>query len=235
LKVPKYDTLFVNKYSNNLTFDEFFELPVHKLFNEDLSEKTVRRFVDKKIIRKTPESTRYRFDINYHEFYKYLKTNRQELLNLENLSNYQKTDQGEEIILFKLYDKTFTVYNKEYEEGVKDHYHQSLFKKLEEMDPMDIMTPNRELFRLAECWAVEAGKRDLKGHDRINCPYGYHSECCDYGNKNGFDVVISLLIDQYVPDLGHRKIMLGNFSEMGVAIRPHNSGFKYNAVLDFFR
>jgi len=103
------------------------------------------------------------------------------------------------------------------------------------MRPHNIIDPDKQLFRTAECWAVEAGQRGLKGHDRITCHTNYHAEACDYGNKNGFDVVLNLLVDKFVPSLGHRKILLGDFSEMGAAIRPHNSDLEYNAVLDFKR
>ncbi|MFP4042094.1 MAG: hypothetical protein ACLFT6_04955 [Bacteroidales bacterium] len=235
LKKPVYDTLNINQYGEKLSYDDFFELPVHKLYNQDLSEETIERFVTTKVIKETPQSTQYQYDIAFESFYNYLNNNKPELLNLRNLSMYKKTEDGNEIILFELYDKEFTVYQKEYKDEVSDHYHQSLFKKLNEMKNKSILYPNQKLFDLAECWAKEAGQRKLKGHDRVNCSYGYDAECCDYGNKHGLDIVLSLLIDRYVPDLGHRKVLLGNFSEMGVAIRPHRSSFEYNAVLDFFR
>ena len=235
LQVPVFDSLVINQFSNNLSFNEFMKLPVHKLYNKDLSKNIIERFVKTTVINKTSSSTQYRYDINYRNFYEYLKNNREDLLNLRNLSNYTITDNDKELILFKLYDKKFTIYKKNYKEETSDHYHQSLFKKLKEMDPRPLIFPNKKLFKLAECWAEEAGQKNLKGHDRVNCPYGYDSECCDYGNKNGLDVVLSLLIDRYVPDLGHRKTLLGYYLEMGVAIRPHKSSFKYNAVLDFYK
>jgi hypothetical protein len=235
LQIPVYDSLAIDQYGNTLTFDEFFELPAHKLYNNDLDDNTIDRFVKKKVIKSTPQTTKYSYEINYSGFYKFLSNNKPELLNLRNLENYIQTPAGKEFILFKLYDKKFTIYQKSFEKETKDHYHQSLFVRLKEMKPMPLLFPNEELFSLAECWALEAGQRNLKGHDRVRCPYGYDAECCDYGNKNGLDVVLSLLIDRYVPDLGHRKTLLGSYSEMGVAIRPHKSSFKYNAVLDFFR
>lgn len=235
LKKPVYDTLKINQYKEKLSYDDFFELPVHKLYNQDLPQEIIERFVKTKIIKKTPNSTQYQYDIAFESFYKYLNNNKPELLNLRNLSMYKKTKDGNELILFKLYDKEFTVYQKEYKDEVSDHYHQSLFKKLDEMKSKSILYPDKKLFDLAECWAKEAGLRKLKGHDRVNCSYGYDAECCDYGNKHGLDIVLSLLIDRYVPDLGHRKVLLGNFNELGVAIRPHRSSFEHNAVLDFFR
>ncbi|MFO8234569.1 MAG: CAP domain-containing protein [Bacteroidales bacterium] len=235
LKLPVYDTLEVSQYGETLSFDDFFELPVHKLFKQDLPQETIEKFVKTKIIKESTNATKYQYDIAYRKFYNYLDNSRPELLNLRNLSIYRETSEDREIILFKLYDKEFTVYQKEYQEEVSDHYHQSLFKTLKEMEPKSILQPDKELFNLAECWAIEAGQRKLKGHDRVNCSYGYDAECNDYGNKNGLDIVLSLLIDRYVPDLGHRKVLLGNFSEMGVAIRPHKSSFDYNAVLDFYR
>lgn len=103
------------------------------------------------------------------------------------------------------------------------------------MKPTDILQPDHQLFKTAECWAVEAGKKGLKGHDRIKCKKNYDAEACDYGNDNGFDVVLNLLVDKFVPSLGHRKVLLGKYSELGAAIRPHNSDLQDNAVLDFNR
>lgn len=57
-------------------------------------------------------------------------------------------------------------------------------------------------------------------------------ECIHYGQSNALEIVTSLLIDQTVKSLGHRKICLGYFTEMGVSIQPHN-GYGKNAVLDF--
>jgi len=236
VRIPVYDTLQVDDYNSTLSQQEFFNLPVHKIYADEMPRREFRRYVSKKMINKTSRGERYRFDINYSGLYRHLSENRPELLMFKNLDKFSINEQGRGQILFKLYDEKYTYYNRTYEEETKNNYYYlSLFKKLNEMQPMNILYPDKQLFRTAECWAVEAGQRGLKGHDRITCRTDYHGEACDYGNNNGFDVILSLLVDKYVPSLGHRKILLGRFSTMGAAIRPHNSELNYNAVLDFKR
>lgn len=236
LEIPVYDTLDISSYPGKLTFREFFSLPVHRMYDETLAASTLKQFVQKKVIRETKRGKRFRYDIRYREFYDFLNSNKPDLLVLKNLPGYNKTKNGTEFLLFKLYDKKYSIYRKSYKEETEyNYYYQSLFEHLLNMKPHSILYPDYELFKTAECWALEAGKRGLKGHDRIHCSKDYHAESCDYGNKNGFDVVLSLLVDKFVPDLGHRKTLLGGYRKMGVAIRPHKSDFHYNAVLDFFR
>ena len=236
IRIPLYDTLTVRDYNTPLTRQEFFDLPVHKIYMDEVPNNAAKQFVQKKMIGKSDRSEKYRYNINYSGLYRYLQRNHPELLMLKNLDKFSLTESGKGRILFRLYDKKITYYNRTFSEETDDnYYYQSLFGKLQSMRPQNIIEPDKQLFRTAECWAVEAGQRGLKGHDRITCHTNYHAEACDYGNKNGFDVVLNLLVDKFVPSLGHRKILLGDFSRMGAAIRPHNSELDYNAVLDFKR
>ena len=73
------------------------------------------------------------------------------------------------------------------------------------------------------------------GHKRFGCQEldFNQSECCSYGLQFAMDIVIQLLIDHNIDDLGHRKIILDprqNF--LGVSIKEHRE-YRYNAVLDF--
>ena len=234
--VPVYDTLRVENYNQSLTKEEFYNLPVHRIYMNELPKNVENRYIEKKIMHKNSRGQKFRFNINYTGLYNYLSQNRPELLTLKNISKFIGTQSGKGLIRYKLYNKNVTYYNRTYkEETSNSHYYLSLFRKLAEMKPRGILKPDYQLFKTAECWAVEAGERGLKGHDRINCRKDYNAEACDYGNNNGFDVVLNLLVDKFVPSLGHRKILLGNFSEMGAAIRPHNSDLDYTAVLDFNR
>ena len=236
IRIPLYDTLTVRDYDTPLSQQEFFDLPVHKIYIDEVPNNAAKRYIQKKMIGKSDRSEKYRYDINYSGLYRYLQGNHPELLILRNLDKFSFTEAGKGQILFKLYDKKITYYNRTFREETQDnYYYQSLFGKLQSMRPQNIIYPDKQLFRTAECWAVEAGQRGLKGHDRITCHTDYHAESCDYGNKNGFDVVLNLLVDKFVPSLGHRKTLLGNYSQMGAAIRPHNSELDYNAVLDFKR
>lgn len=109
----------------------------------------------------------------------------------------------------------------------------SLYNDLKKMKPAELLKPDKTLHEYALCWANEAGKAGFIGHDRKKCVGGYSAECCDYGNSNGLDIVLDLLIDDGVPSLGHRHICLGSYSKMGVSIKPHK-GYGVNAVLDFW-
>lgn len=236
VSIPVYDTLRVENYNQSLTKEEFYNLPVHRIYMNELPKNIEKRFIEKKTMPNNNGGQRYRFNIDYTGLYNHLEQNRQELLTLNNISKFIGTRSGQGLIRYKLYDKNLTYFNRTYEEETSNSfYYMSLFRKLAEMEPRNILKPDYQLFKTAECWAIEAGERGLKGHDRINCRKDYDAEACDYSNNNGFDVVLNLLVDKFVPSLGHRKVLLGNFSKMGAAIRPHNSDLDYNAVLDFKR
>ena len=118
-------------------------------------------------------------------------------------------------------------------QGSKDSYESSLLRELHTLKPMKALYPERKLFNSAKCHAVESGKRGYTGHDRFKCEEYFHGECCSYGLNKAKDIVISLLVDQGVKSLGHRRICLREtFSRLGVSIQPHKS-WGVNAVLDF--
>lgn len=114
----------------------------------------------------------------------------------------------------------------------KNYYESSLYKELKRLKPLPILKPNRKLFESAQCHAIESGERGYVGHKRFKCTEYFMGECCSYGESDALVIVTSLLIDQDVKSLGHRKICLGMYTELGVAIRPHK-GYEENAVLDF--
>jgi hypothetical protein len=61
----------------------------------------------------------------------------------------------------------------------------------------------------------------------------YYGECCDYGHNDALEIVLSLLIDEGIPSLGHRDVCLSNYVKLGVAIQPHKR-YGTNTVLDFY-
>ena len=120
-----------------------------------------------------------------------------------------------------------------------DERKESLLRELESMSPLSIIKPDRKLFDLAECFAIKQGKKGKIGHSRkdTGCASGYHAECCSYGDyTSGLHYVLALLIDagESNGDLGHRRIMLGNYLYMGVAHRDH-AAYGKDIVLDFWR
>ncbi len=114
-----------------------------------------------------------------------------------------------------------------------DSYEISLYEELQRLQPLPVLKPNRKLFESAKCHAVESGLSGYVGHTRGSCSQYFRGECCQYGLSGALEIVIALLIDQGVPSLGHRKICLGSYTELGVSIQPHKS-YGVNAVLDFY-
>lgn len=116
------------------------------------------------------------------------------------------------------------------------HYFQSLVKELNVLKPMSLLTPDNLCYVSAVCHAKTAGKSGYTGHERISkaCRDNeyYLGECCSYGYNNPLDIVLQLLIDEDVPSLGHRRILLGNYQTVGVSILPHKA-YSFNAVIDF--
>ena len=114
-------------------------------------------------------------------------------------------------------------------------YVKSLLRELSTINPTLPLSPSIALFELAQCHAIKSGKRGKVGHDRMGCDHlsNIQSECCSYGIEYAKDIIIQLLIDHQIMDLGHRRIMLdSNQRELGVSIQPHKH-YKMNAVLNF--
>jgi hypothetical protein len=112
----------------------------------------------------------------------------------------------------------------------------SLMKTLENMKAVPLVAPDALCYASAQCHAYSSGQRGYVGHERKdkNCKSKkyFNGECCDYGHQDPLDILMSLLVDEKVPSLGHRMICLGPYRIMGVSIQPHRS-YGYNAVLDF--
>lgn len=118
----------------------------------------------------------------------------------------------------------------------RDFYFNSLVTKFKTMKPIkSLLLPDSAAFVSARCHAVQSGKNGIIGHDRFNsgCEKDFHGECCDYGNSDALDILLNLLIDSGIPELGHRVICLSDsYQKLGVSIQPH-SVYGINTVLDF--
>lgn len=71
----------------------------------------------------------------------------------------------------------------------------------------------------------------------MSCPtsstFSYWAENCDYGNLDGADVIVHLLIDGGVKSLGHRENCLNpNYQFVGVAQDTHTK-YRFVTVMDF--
>lgn len=125
--------------------------------------------------------------------------------------------------------------------GMNNNYTKSLIKTLKETKPMDVLQPSKELFDVAKLHAIKFGKAGKIGHDNfaertksLKPIFGSMvAENCDYGSERALDIVMSLLIDEGIPDFGHRKNILDpNYKFIGVSIQPHKK-HGVNCVMDF--
>jgi hypothetical protein len=113
--------------------------------------------------------------------------------------------------------------------------YQSLLKDLMAMKPQPLLKPDSNLWVSARCHAEMSGRAGYLGHERVskNCIANFRGECCHYGYSNALEIVMSLLIDEGVPSLGHRRILTGNYHWAGVSMMPH-SEYGYNTVIDVY-
>lgn len=120
-------------------------------------------------------------------------------------------------------------------------YIRSLRRDLKNTSRLSPLIPEEDLFTVASDHATVSGREGRTGHQRfrerfeplLGNPYTHVGENCSYGYDQAIDIVLSLLIDEGVKDLGHRSnILSDDFNSIGVAIRPH-TGYRTNCVMDF--
>lgn len=116
------------------------------------------------------------------------------------------------------------------------YYFQSLMDTLLIMEPKQMFYPDNACFQSARAHARQSGITGYAGHERMTpeskSKKNYNGECCDYGRSSPLEIIMSLVIDDGIPNLGHRKICLMDFTKIGVSIQPHKK-YGTNAVLDF--
>jgi hypothetical protein len=117
------------------------------------------------------------------------------------------------------------------------YYYQSLVNTLLSLTPQQLIYPDEKCWSSAKCHAYSSGLTGYIGHARqsktCKIKKNYQGECCDYGNADPLDIVLSLLIDEGVPSLGHRYLLLNSYSKAGVSIQPHKK-YGTNTVIDFY-
>jgi hypothetical protein len=128
----------------------------------------------------------------------------------------------------------------------KDKYYRGLQQDLSEVKGLSVFSPDETLTYVAQQHAKDLSKNNIAGHnssdgrtvkDRISQYYPRYAmaENLAFGFSKGLANVCMLLLDKNVPDLGHRKTILGtsyNLNRVGVNIRKH-PGYRYCAVMDF--
>jgi len=116
-------------------------------------------------------------------------------------------------------------------------YYTSLLTDLEKMKPAPLLRPDSVLWVSASCHAKTSGLAGYVGHQRqtADCKSKerFLGECCDYGSSNPLSIVMSLLIDEGVESLGHRRIIMdGKYTGAAASIMPHKK-YGTNAVINF--
>jgi len=120
-------------------------------------------------------------------------------------------------------------------------YLRSLYRDLRKTEGLPLLLPEEDLTSIAQGHANLSGKTGHTGHKNFNKrfepffgnPYTNVAENCSYGHSRAIDIVVTLLIDDGVKNLGHRVNTLNpEFNSVGVAIREH-SRYRFNCVIDF--
>lgn len=123
----------------------------------------------------------------------------------------------------------------------KNSFLRSLYRDLRKTEKLPLLYPEKDLTSIAQGHATLSGKTGHVGHKNFNKrfepfmgnPYTNVAENASYGHARAIDIVLTLLIDDGVRNLGHRVNTLNpEFNSVGVAIREH-SRFRFNCVIDF--
>ena len=142
-----------------------------------------------------------------------------------------------------LFEETFLQSYIEDNHMKKSKYVKSLTRDLRKISGLQPLKIEKDLTAVAQGHANKTGKSGRVGHQGFNKrfeplmgnPYNHVGENCSYGYELAIDIVLSLLIDEGISDVGHRKNILNEeFNSVGVAIRPHK-GYRVNCVIDFGR
>jgi uncharacterized protein YkwD len=116
----------------------------------------------------------------------------------------------------------------------------SLVRTLEKQKPLKPLSFANDLQQVATSHAVDMGTKGLTGHKGFGtrykkgaARYAQVAENCSYGFDEPLDILMQLLIDAGIPDLGHRKNLLSPlYSFIGIHIAPHKRE-GWNCVMSF--
>jgi len=153
-------------------------------------------------------------------------------------ANYLTQNEKEIILLINLARVYPSDFCSIYVDNLTKHYYDSSYilslkKELKNLKPIQPIYPDSNLFTTARCWALEAGIQGIKNHQRVNCKYNHRAECIAFYKNKAIDIVIDLLVDWGVPELGHRHAILDSYyNKIGVSIQTHKTS-DYIAVIDF--
>ena len=158
-------------------------------------------------------------------------------------------DEEKKVILFmnmarydgQLFSETFLKAYISEKRLENNSYIKSLRRDLKKVKQLKALMPEQDLTSVARDHARLMGEKGRTGHDGfkkrfeplMGKPYLHVGENCSYGYERAIDIVLSLLIDDGIKDVGHRNnILAPDFNAVGVAIRPHKT-YRVNCVMDF--
>jgi uncharacterized protein YkwD len=172
-------------------------------------------------------------------------------LNTAAKTTYLNNDEKEVVLLMNLarhngkvfWDSIAEPYIKV--EGLSESsYTRSLKVDLEKTIDLQPLYPNEQLYEVAKKHALASGKQGSLGHDSsagtfksrmhpLRTNFRIVSENCDYGSNKAIDILMNLLIDEDIPDVGHRENILdGRMNSVGNSIQQHRN-YKFTNVQVF--
>lgn len=108
----------------------------------------------------------------------------------------------------------------------------SLRNKLKTLPALPAIAYDAMMQRNAICLANEQNSNGKIGHERKKCGSAYLAECISYSMSDGRSIAMQLLVDDGVPSLGHRKILLTKtLNKGGISFREHPKT-QFCAVID---
>jgi len=116
--------------------------------------------------------------------------------------------------------------------------YKSLLLELQAQAPLTALVPDSACWASAKCHAASSGKAGYVGHDRQSTACEklmyLRAECCHYGENTPLAAFLSLIIDEGVPGLGHRRtIFAADYTKVGVSFQPHKT-YQTTVVIDFY-
>jgi uncharacterized protein YkwD len=127
----------------------------------------------------------------------------------------------------------------------KNKYALSLVAELKAGKKMGALQLSPTISKISKAHAIDMGSTAKVGHNSSDGTTfdkrlrqkakagGAIGENCDYGNEKPIDIVMSLLIDDGIESLGHRKnILESRFKWVGIAIEQHKK-YRVSCVMDF--
>ena len=124
-------------------------------------------------------------------------------------------------------------------------YYKSLLKDLNKGISSQPLLPSKELFNFSKKHAKTTGKKGKIGHRSVKGKsftyrtknlikkYNLVGENIHYGSNNAIEIVIDLLIDDGIKDVGHRLNILNETYVFSSVSIQHHKTHKYNCVINF--